>query len=168
MFLGKLSVAQYSEYEIQAAYIFNFAKFIEWPVDVYSQSDTIVLGVYKNDPFGITLEKTMIGRKANGKSWKILRLQKMSDVDKCHIIYFSEIDKFELGLVLKRIQNKPILSIGDEIESFCEIGGIVNFTAQFSHNQFEINNKLAIQHGIKINPKLLKLAKIVSYNEDEF
>ena len=53
------AAAQYSEYEVKAAYIFNFAKFIEWP-DNYIDSDTLYLCVYKNDPFGIILEKTII------------------------------------------------------------------------------------------------------------
>lgn len=166
--MGKVSYGQYSEYEIKAAYIFNFAKFIEWKSSETDINDTIVLGIYKNDPFGIVLEKTMIGRKANGKAWKILRISKVSDVDQCNILFFSDVGKYELSIILKRIERKPIISIGDEIEDFCEIGGIINFTPQYSQNQFEINNKVAIKHGIKINPKLLKLAKIVSYNEDEF
>lgn len=166
--LSKVSYGQYSEYEIKAAYIFNFAKFIEWNKIDSENNDTIVLGIYKNDPFGIVLEKTMVGRKANGKAWKILRISRMSDVDLCNILFFSDIGKYELGLILKRIENNPILSIGDEIDDFCEIGGIINFTPQFSQNQFEINNKVAVRSGININPKLLKLAKIVSYNEDEF
>lgn len=168
LLVGKNCHAQYSEYEIKAAYIFNFAKFIEWPEYKDTSSDTIVLGIYKYDPFGIILEKTMIGRTANGKSWKILRIKRVSDVDKCNIIFFSEVSKYEMGIVLKRIKNQPILSIGDEIDEFCEIGGVINFTPQYSQNQFEINNKEAIKSSITINPKLLKLAKIVSYNEDEF
>ncbi len=166
--LVKLSYCQYSEYEIKAAYIFNFAKFIEWTNTIDSPKDIIILGIYKHDPYGIILEKTMVGRKANGKSWKILRINKISDVDKCHILFLSDVGKYELGIILNRIKNKHILTIGDEIDDFCEIGGIVNFTPQFSQNQFEINNKVANQHGITFNPKLLKLAKIVSYNEDEF
>ncbi len=166
--LIKNSSGQYSEYEIKAAYIFNFAKFIEWPQSDNSPKDTIVLGIYKNDPYGIILEKTMIGRKANGKAWKILRINRISEVDNCHILFFSDIGKYELGIILDRVKSKHILCIGDEIDGFCEIGGIVNFTPQFSQNQFEINNKVANQQGIIINPKLLKLAKIVSYNEDEF
>ena len=68
----KSGMCQYSEYEIKAAYIFNFAQFIEWPAQSVN-NDTITLVIYKNDPFGIVLEKTMVGRKANGKVWKIVR-----------------------------------------------------------------------------------------------
>jgi len=168
VFKGTNAYAQYSEYEIKAAYIFNFAKFIEWPEDNTLPTDTIVLGIYKNDPFGIILEKTMIGRKANGKSWKIIRISKMSEIDQCHILFCSGIGNYELGIINNYISKKHVLTIGDEIPDFCEMGGIINFTPQFSSHQFEINNRVANKNGITINPKLLKLAKIVSISEDEF
>ena len=73
VFMTMTAAAQYSEYEVKAAYIFNFAKFIEWPAN-YIDGDTLYLCVYKKDPFGIILEKTMIGRKDNGKDWKFRRM----------------------------------------------------------------------------------------------
>ena len=160
--------AQYSEYEVKAAYIFNFAKFIEWPANYLPSSDTIYLCIYKNDPFGIILEKTMIGRKANGKEWKITRIKSLDDLDKCHILVFSEINKHEIIKLLDQLKNKPIVTIGDEQPDFCKYGGIINFTPQFSEFQFEINKEIATSLHIKISPKLLVLAKIISSKEDEF
>ncbi len=163
----KSGMCQYSEYEIKAAYIFNFAKFIKWDTPS-KQSNTITLGIYKNDPFGVILEKTMTGRKANGKSWKIIRTNNVADLEKCQIVFFSDIERYELLKILAKLSDKPILTIGDEIMYFCDDGGIINFTPQFSDYQFEINNKIAKSHNIIINPKLLLLAKIISSDEDEF
>lgn len=163
----KSAMAQYSEYELKAAYIFNFAKFLEWPKTTIS-NDTIILAVYQEDPFGIILEKTMIGRKANGKDWKIIRTNRKKDLENCHIVFFSDIQKYELLKILDQLNNKPILTVGDEIIDFCESGGTINFTPQFSEYQFEINNEIAKSHKIVISPKLLLLSKIVSNNEDEF
>lgn len=159
--------AQYSEYEVKAAYIFNFAKFIEWP-DKYIQGDTLYLCTYKNDPFGIILEKTMIGRKVNGKDWKIKRINSIDEVCECHIMIFSGIKQHEIINVLSKIGNKPIVTIGDEMQNFCQIGGVINFMPQFSDRQFEINKDIADDIRIKISPKLLLLAKIISTKEDEF
>jgi len=160
-------MCQYAEYELKAAYIFNFAKFINWPPSA-NNNDTIVLAVYKNDPFGIILEKTMVGRKANGKNWKIIRTKSIKDLEKCNIAFFSDIQKYELLKIIKQLNNKPVLTIGDEFFDFCELGGIINFTPQFSEYQFEINNDIAKTHKIIISPKLLLLSKIVSNTEDEF
>lgn len=159
--------AQYSEYEVKAAYIFNFAKFIEWP-ESYLPGDTLYLCVFKNDPFGIILEKTMIGRKVNGKDWKIKRINSIDDIDKCHILIFSGIKQHEMLSLMPKIGNKPIVTIGDEMQNFCQIGGVINFMPQFSDRQFEINKDIADDIRIKISPKLLLLAKIISTKEDEF
>lgn len=167
VFMTMTAAAQYSEYEVKAAYIFNFAKFIEWPAD-YIEGDTLYLCVYKNDPFGIILEKTMIGRKANGKDWKITRISNLNEAQKCHFLIVSGIKQHEALQVLKNIGNKPIVTIGDELNNFCNIGGVINFLPQFSERQFEINKDVANDIGIKISPKLLLLAKIISTKEDEF
>lgn len=159
--------AQYSEYEIKAAYLFNFAKFIQWPEEALT-SDTLVLGIYKYDPFGIIIDKTMQGRKAQGKSWKIIRIDKAEQIDQCHVLFISNLGTYETLKLIERAKNKSILTIGDEIIGFCEMGGIINFTPQFSAHQFEINNEVAIDHKISISPKLLTLAKIISNSEDEF
>lgn len=158
--------AQYSEYEVKAAYIFNFAKFIDWPANYIA--DTICLCVYKNDPFGTILEKTMIGRKVDGKDWKIKRINDVSEIGECHILVFHEIKHHEILAVFDKIKNKPIVTIGDEIVNFCEMGGVINFLPQFSERQFEINKNIADYINIRISPKLLLLAKIISTKEDEF
>ena len=163
----KNGMCQYSEYEIKAAYIFNFAKFIEWPAQP-TNNDTITLVIYKNDPFGIVLEKTMVGRKANGKVWKIIRADNLQALDNCQIVFFSDIEKYDLLKLFNKLKNKPIITIGDEIIDFCEIGGTINFTPQFSEYKFEINNEIAKINKVIISPKLLILAKIVSNKEDEF
>lgn len=159
--------AQYSEYEVKAAYIFNFAKFIEWPEN-YIQGDTLFLCTYKNDPFGIILEKTMIGRKVNGKDWKIKRVNSIDEIGKCHILIFSGVKQHEIINILGKMGKKPIVTIGDEVQDFCELGGVINFMPQFSKRQFEINKDVADDINIKISPKLLLLAKIISTKEDEF
>ena len=70
--------------------------------------------------------------------------------------------------ILKCIDKKPIVTIGDELPDFCLLGGIINFMPQFSKHQFEINKDAADAIGVKISPKLLLLAKIISTKEDEF
>jgi len=160
-------MSQYAEYEIKAAYIFQFARFIEWPSGTF-ESDTIYLGIYKNDPFGVVLEKTMIGRKANGKDWKIIRTNNLNKLQQCHIVFFSDVQKYDLLKALAYLKSKTIITIGDEMHDFCELGGTINFTPQYSEHPFEINNEVTKSVKIKVSPKLLLLAKIISTNEDEF
>ncbi len=168
LFAIKTTNAQYSEYEVKAAYIFNFAKFIEWPPIPYLSTDTIYLAIVGNDPFGIILEKTMIGRQANGKHWKIKRIKKAPEKQEYHIMFISGVEPSEALAIIEKTKKQSVLTIGDKIPQFCELGGIINFTQQYSQNQFEINNHIAKDKGITISPKLLVLSKIITTTEDEF
>lgn len=167
LMLTKYSVAQYGEYEVKAAYIFNFAKFIDWPANAHI-GDTLTLAIYNHDPFGVILENTMIGRRAKGKAWKIIRTDKIDKLAQCNIVFISDIELYEILKIIEKLKDKPVITVGDEIIDFCELGGMINFTPQFSEQQFEINNDIAKSTGILISPKLLLLAKLVSNNEDEF
>ncbi len=160
--------AQYSEYEVKAAYIFNFAKFIDWPQGSGTSADTISLAIYGDDPFGIILEKTMVGRQVKGKYWKIIRIKQITGNENFNIVFISGRGPYEALKIVEKLHGKPILTIGDEIEGFCEFGGMVNFTPQFSSQQFEINNEVAKAAKLIISPKLLVLSKIISKTEDEF
>jgi hypothetical protein len=160
-------MCQYAEYEVKSAYIFNFAKFIQWPENVLA-NDTITIAIYKTDPFGVVIDKTMTGRKANGKIWKIVRTDEKQELRKYQIVFFSEIDKYSLTKILNTLKDKPVVTIGDGIPEFCQLGGVINFTPQFAEYQFEINNDIAKMNNIIISPKLLVLAKIISSIEDEF
>jgi hypothetical protein len=159
---------QYSEYEVKAAYIFNFAKFIEWPQLPEFSSDTISLAIYGDDPFGIILEKTMVGRQVRGKYWKIIRVKQITGKENFNILFISGVGSYEALKIIEKLQGKPTLTIGDEIDRFCELGGMVNFTQQFSTHQFEINNNIAKDSRLIISPKLLVLAKIIAKPDDEF
>lgn len=166
MLMSVMAKGQYTEYEVKAAYIFNFAKFIDW--EQPQNKDTLILGIYKNDPFGMIIDKTMQGRKANNKAWRIKRINHPDQAFDCDILFFSDVSRYETFNILEKLKGKPILTIGDEMEDFCENGGVINFTPQLSEHQFEINNEMAKTCGINISPKLLVLAKIISSNEDEF
>ena len=80
----------------------------------------------------------------------------------------SGIKQHEVLQVIEKTKNQSIVTIGDEIRDFCEMGGVINFMPQFSERQFEINKDVAADIKIKISPKLLLLAKIISTKEDEF
>jgi len=83
-------------------------------------------------------------------------------------LFISDVGKYETITIFERTKGLPMLTLGDELIDFCEIGGIINFTSQFSEHQFEINNESAKNKGIRISPKLLLLAKIISNKENEF
>lgn len=157
-----LQAPQYTEYEVKAAYIFNFTKFINWPKTTFSLSNPpFVVGIYGDDPFGLILVKFFEGRTIKGRKLIIEHYYKPEDINNCNVLFISKINKLELTDVINVVQEKSILTIGDNIQEFCESGGMINFTKQYSKHRFEINNNAANKADLTISSKLLSLAKII-------
>lgn len=166
---GNLFAQKFTEYEVKSAYLFNFTKFVEWPESYFeNETSPYVIGIYKNDGFGNVLSNTIRGRLVNGRSVVIKYFNKPEEITNCHILFFPSVSRYELALVLKAIEKKPILTVGNSINQFCESGGVINFSQQYSRYRFEINNDIALESRIKISSKLLVLAKIISEDEIKF
>ena len=160
---------KYTEYEVKSAYLFNFSKFVKWPDSSFeSITSPFIIGIYKNDGFGLVLSKTIEGRQVNGRNVIIKYYDQPHEIDYCHILFFPKIDKYELLKVLGKLEKKPILTIGNAQEGFCKVGGIINFTKPHSKFRFEINNDVSIKLNLIISSKLLALAKIISEDEIKF
>lgn len=168
LLVGLLAVASvagaqnYSEYEVKAAFLVNFGKFVEWPDKAFDKPGSpLVIGIVGTDPFGDILEKTVKGRTINGRSWKIVRFKSASEIGYCHILFVSSSEKGRMRQIIHAVANKPVLTVGDELEEFCQLGGIINFSRRQSKYGFEINKITADEKKIRMSSKLLMLAKII-------
>jgi hypothetical protein len=172
MFLLLVNIArsqQYTEYEVKAGYIYNFAKFVDWPEQVFqSENSPFIIGIYGEDPFEDALDQVLKGRKILKRNWIIKYYNSPEEVDKCHILIVSNITKYDMVTLFEKIGKEPILTIGDNVEEFCENGGIINFTGRYSRHRFQINNISAARAGIMVSSKLLALAKIITEDEIKF
>jgi hypothetical protein len=147
-----------SEYQVKAAFIYHFAKFVEWPVG--APSGPIKIGILGKDPFGSTLDNTVKGKTANGRTLVIKRLTRTEDARSCHIVFVSASEKSRVTEILATIKGAPVLVIGD-VERFAHRGGTVNFYPEQNKVRFEVNVDAADKAGLKISSKLLSLARIV-------
>lgn len=160
---------QYTEYELKAAYLFNFGKFIEWPNEAFKKpTDPLIIGIYGNNPFSEVLQQIIQNKTIQNRPVIIINVNNFEEASTCHILYVSKINKLQLNQLLQAINNKPILSVGDNIEEFCQSGGIINFTSQYSQKRFEINNKASARALLIISSKLLALSRIVTDEEIKF
>ncbi|MDD2563617.1 MAG: YfiR family protein [Salinivirgaceae bacterium] len=168
--IPKITSAQkFTEYEVKAGYIYNFARFVEWPKDSFAnETSPIVIGIYGNDRFGEIIRRTIRNSSIEGRSFVIKYYNQPSQIQQCHILFVSELTKTETMNLLKVVKKKSILTVGDNIQGFCQMGGIINFTPQYDRHRFEINNITAKNNDLIISSKLLTLAKIVTINEIEF
>jgi hypothetical protein len=148
------------EYIIKAAFLFNFAKFVEWPADAFKDDlSPINLCILGTDPFGPALD-TLKDKTIKGRPFKTKRVNKVDDIEACHILFISASEKGNLKQILDAVRNSNTLTVS-EIEGFVQMGGIINFIIVNQKVHFEINPAAAERSRLKISSQLLKLARIV-------
>jgi hypothetical protein len=152
---------QFNEDEVKAVYLFNFAKFVNWTNN--QNNGNFIIGVYSKDPMAEILKQIATEKNKFNQYWIINDYTKPEEINNCNILYISGIKHSELQKILLISKNLKILTVGDNIDGFCESGGIINFQPKESSKPFEINNEAANMIYLKISPKLLNLAKIKNY-----
>jgi len=149
------------EYQVKAAFLYNFAKFVEWPPSSFSDASApLRICVLGQDPFGeelgnITREKTVNGRK--------LEVDQVVDVQQartCQILFIASSEKAQLKRIFESLRGTDALTVGDT-KGFVEQGGMINFVLDNNRVQFEVNRTAAEQGGLKVSSKLLSVAKLV-------
>ena len=150
-----------SEYELKAAFLLNFASYVEWPSRVAADSGgAFVIGVCGDDPFGDLLDQTVVGKTINGRKVEVKRFSSIRDLKPCHVLFISSSEEGRTGRILSATKDWHVLIVG-ETDGFARKGGIVGFFIEDKKVRFEINPDEAHRSGLKISSKLLKLARVV-------
>jgi hypothetical protein len=148
------------EYEVKAAFLYNFAKFVQWPPEAVSGSAAMRLCILGRDPFGNLLESSLRGKTLSEKPIEIERLSDVRQLTGCHVVFISSSERSQAAAILETLSAHPVLTVS-EIPEFAELGGMVNFYIEDRRIRFEINPKSAARAGLRISSQLLKLSRIV-------
>ncbi|HCI14482.1 MAG TPA: DUF4154 domain-containing protein [Gallionellaceae bacterium] len=149
-----------SEYEVKAAFIYNIAKFVEWPAVASPVSGRARLCLLGDDPSGGAFE-VLQGKPVGAANWEVVRVDGGGSLKECRVLFIAASERANLGRILARIEGRPVLTVGDT-EGYAGQGVIVNFYQEENKVRFEINRDAAGRAGLAISSQLLKLARIVS------
>ncbi len=148
------------EYEIKAAYIYNFFNYIDWPADTLPPAGgTVTIGVLGESPFGPALNP-LVGKKVKGRTLAVKKVASAKDLEQCQAVFICPSEKSRLSEILNQLKDARVLTVS-EIDGFAEQGGIINFISERNKVRFEINADAAKRTGLNISSDLLKLAKLV-------
>lgn len=151
---------QVSEYRVKAAFLYNFAKFVDWPACNHCyDADVFTIGILGQDPFGEEI-KTIVGKRVKDRTLMVLRAATLDELKTCQVIFISGSFRKDLPKILQKLRGRPILTVGD-MPGFAEAGGMINLYMADNKVRFEINPVAAEQAKLKISSQLLKLARIV-------
>lgn len=146
------------EYEVKAAYLYNFSRFIEWPAKVAAaKGDSFAFCVLGQDPFGQTLDAVLAGETIDGKSLVARRISKPKEGTSCHILFISSSEESRLKEILAGLDKAGVLTVSD-MPQFARRGGMIQFVSEKNRIRFEVNLRTAEDAGLILSSQLLKVA----------
>ena len=149
------------EYRVKAAFLYNFAKFVEWPPGAFrNPTDRIAICVLGQDPFDGALEDAVKGKTLEGRPFAVLNISESRQAGRCQILFIGASEHKRVQAILAELRGSSALTVG-ETEDFAIRGGIVNFKLDGGHVRLEINVEAAAMAKLRISSKLLSLAQIV-------
>jgi len=149
------------EYLIKAAYLYNFALFVEWPANAFASPEApLVIGIVGPDPFGTAMDRTVQGKRINRHPIRVERLQANQDLRHCHILFVSRSELARAGEIAQRLQGLPVLIVGDAADA-TRRAAAVEFLLTDNKVGFAINLEAARRARLTVSSKMLGLARAV-------
>jgi YfiR/HmsC-like len=149
------------ESRVKAAYLFNFAKFVEWPSGVFrNPDDPTVICVVGDERMSDVLEPAVSGKKANGRRVEARRPRSSDEFKSCHVLFIGFSDKERITLLLNRLQRSSVLTVGQS-DQFIRLGGMINLALKNTTVELEIDPEASNAVGLKISSRLLVVARLV-------
>jgi YfiR/HmsC-like len=145
-----------TQYEVEAAYLFDFGKFIAWPQGQAADAPFLIC-ILGDDPFGPVLDRTVAGESLRGRQVQDKRVSRPQDAIGCSILYISGSESSRLSKILSAIQGAPVLTVSD-IPEFVQQGGMIQFVVREGRVRFAVNLAPAQRNGLAMSSELLKVA----------
>lgn len=143
--------------QVEAAYLFNFGKFVTWPADRLTSSNQFEICILGKDPFGGVIDATVNGESIGGKKIQVRRLAGMREAASCSILFVSSSEEKHLNVILAAAQNLSLLTVSN-IEHFAERGGIIGLVTEEDKIRFEVNRDVARKSRLVLSSELMKVA----------
>lgn len=149
------------EYQLKAAFLYNFTKFIEWDAASFSGPGApIVIGIFGADPFAGELENAVRDRKVNGREIVVRHVSSVAGARNVQLLFVAGDADARSGELKEALRGANVLTVG-ETDAFTKAGGIITFVIEGDKVRFDINAAAAAQASIRISAQLQKLARSV-------
>lgn len=148
------------EYQVKAAFVYNFTKFVEWPVEAFASCTAPIVVTILGNSSNTAAFETIRGKSVKKRKIEVRTARKLEEVGATHVLFVCASEKPHLNRILEFSRNAGILTISD-IGHFDQSGGIISFVTVDDKVRFQINLAAARRSGLKISSQLMKLARNV-------
>jgi len=147
-----------TEYQVEAAYLYNFGKFVRWPDATAPRSDAaFTICVLGRNPFDGGLKAVVAGQTINGHLVNVKEVSDITNAEDCQIVYVKEAETKRFREVLNRVRRMPLVTVSDAGD-FLDRGGIIQFVLVNDRVRFAVNLEAARIAGVELSAELLKVA----------
>jgi len=157
---GRAAAQDAAAATLKAAFLFNFARFAQWPADAVPSGAALVLCVLGDDQVATTLEGVTKGRPIDSHELVVKRVNADSMVKNCQMVYLSGLGAKQSATLTQSLIDTSALTVSD-LPGFAQTGGIINFVVEDGRLRFVINAEAAARARLRLSSKLLSLATIV-------
>jgi hypothetical protein len=148
------------EYEVKAAFLYSFVKFVQWPRNALSGRDSIEVAVLGRDPFGTRLDETLAGKTADGRPFRVKRVRTAREAENADILFLTSRMEESPQAVLAALAGRPILTISDTPE-LDNAGAVILMVVEDRRVRFDVDLAAATRNGLTLSSHLLRLARRV-------
>jgi hypothetical protein len=157
---GRVYAQDVTEVSLKGAFIFNFARFTEWPSEALPQSAAVSACVVGDRAVGEALMRSVSGQKLNGRAISVSIVEPNGSLSSCHFLYISGVPRPRMAEIVYALHEAPILTVSDD-DTFIKVGGIVQVFIESGKMRFRINPKSAKRARLQLSSRLLALADLV-------
>jgi len=146
------------ESDVEAAYLFNFGKFMR---TTNHPGTAFKIGILGTNPFGSKLVQLTAQEMIDGRPMKVVEIAKPEDARTCDILFVDESDRARMERDLEQLGNASVLTVSTSPD-FLKEGGMIQFVVQQNRVRFAVNLDAATRAHIQLSSELLKVAVSVS------
>jgi hypothetical protein len=162
IFAGSSALGQHkpSEYQVEAAYLYNFGRFVEWPARGATQTGSFTICVLGEDPFGQLLDATLAGETIGAQRVAARRISSPQMSADCQVLFISSSEANRLNKIIEALDKSAVLTVSD-IPQFSQHRGMIQFVLEENRIRFEVNLTATQHAGLTLSSELLKVATAV-------
>jgi uncharacterized protein DUF4154 len=150
-----------NEYHVKAAYVYNLARFVEWPPESFKRAtEPLRLCVLGASPIRPILGEAVQGETIDGRKLEVRQLADTAQAAGCHVVFIASSENQRLPALLRELRPPGTLTVG-ETEDFLREGGAVNFRLENDKVRIEINLRAVAEQKLRVSPNLLSLVRVV-------
>lgn len=148
-----------TDYEVKAAFLYNFTRFVRWPEESLA-GPRFVLAIVGDDPFGDVIDRAFLGKTVLGRAVEIRRARALRDAAGAQMVFVGASERSRLPEILAALKGGSVLTVGD-MDRFADGGGMVGFRMKDSTVRFELNLRELRQARLEMSSQIIRLAQRV-------